>query len=304
MTTFYSNGKLLITGEYAVLDGALALALPTRFGQSMEVKTIEKPELVWISFDSNNLVWFETKIAMSDLLNDEKPSMDAYEKPLRSLIRTVAKLKPDFINSHSGFEVVTKLDFPRNWGLGTSSTLIYNIAQWAAVDPYLLLETSFGGSGYDIACAGSQQPVLYQLMEGKPNVRTIDFNPSFSDHLFFVHLNRKQNSREGIHYYRSLPNKENLVQEVTKITHKIMKADTLKEFSDWMEIHENLMASVIKLPKVKDLHFSDYRGAVKSLGAWGGDFVLAAGDEDSSEYFKKKGYSTVIPFDEMIRKKV
>lgn len=304
MTTFYSNGKLLITGEYAVLDGALALALPTRFGQSMEVKTIEKPELVWISFDNNNLVWFETKIAMSDLLNDEKPSMDAYEKPLRSLIRTVAKLKPDFINSHSGFEVITKLDFQRNWGLGTSSTLIYNIAQWAAIDPYLLLESSFGGSGYDIACAGSQQPVLYQLMEGKPNVRMTDFNPSFSDHLFFVHLNRKQNSREGIQHYRSLPNKENLVQEVTKITNKIMKADTLKEFSDWMEIHENLIASVIKLPKVKDLHFSDYRGAVKSLGAWGGDFVLAAGDEDSPEYFKKNGYSTVIPFDEMIRKKV
>lgn len=304
MTTFYSNGKLLITGEYAVLDGALALALPTRFGQSMEVKTIEKPELVWISFDNNNLVWFETKIAMTDLLNDEKPSMDAYEKPLRSLIRTVAKLKPDFINSYSGFEVVTRLDFPRNWGLGTSSTLIYNIAQWAGVNPYLLLESSFGGSGYDIACAGSQQPVLYQLMEGKPNVRATDFNPSFSNHLFFVHLNRKQNSREGIQHYQSLSDKKNLVQEVTKITNKIMVSSTLKEFSDWMEIHENLIASVVKLPKVKNLYFSDYRGAIKSLGAWGGDFVLAAGGEDSPEYFKKKGYSTVIPFDEMIRKNV
>ena len=31
--TFYSNGKLLITGEYVVLDGAKALALPTKFGQ-------------------------------------------------------------------------------------------------------------------------------------------------------------------------------------------------------------------------------------------------------------------------------
>jgi mevalonate kinase len=28
---FYSNGKLLLTGEYLVLDGAKSLALPTKF---------------------------------------------------------------------------------------------------------------------------------------------------------------------------------------------------------------------------------------------------------------------------------
>ena len=33
--TFYSNGKLLITGEYVVLDGAKALALPTKYGQNL-----------------------------------------------------------------------------------------------------------------------------------------------------------------------------------------------------------------------------------------------------------------------------
>ena len=30
MEKFYSHGKLLITGEYAVLDGAKAIALPTK----------------------------------------------------------------------------------------------------------------------------------------------------------------------------------------------------------------------------------------------------------------------------------
>lgn len=300
MTTFHSNGKLLITGEYAVLDGALALAIPTRFGQSMEVKVIEKPELVWISFDNNQHIWFETKISIDDLLNDEKPNMDAYEKPLRDLLRAVAKLKPNFFSKHKGYEVVTKLDFPRNWGLGTSSTLIYNIAQWAGVNPYLLLESSFGGSGYDIACAASQKPVLYQLINGKPKVEQTSFKPVFSKNLFFIHLNRKQNSREGIQCYRSLSDKKDIVRELTEITHKMLKTNTLKGFCVLMEKHEDLVASVIKLPKVKDLYFSDYPGAVKSLGAWGGDFVLAAGDIDSPEYFKKKGFLTVIPFDEMI----
>ena len=43
--TFYSNGKLLITGEYVVLDGAKALALPTKFGQSLVVKQGPKNQI-------------------------------------------------------------------------------------------------------------------------------------------------------------------------------------------------------------------------------------------------------------------
>ena len=32
---FYSPGKLMLTGEYLVLDGASSLALPTMLGQSL-----------------------------------------------------------------------------------------------------------------------------------------------------------------------------------------------------------------------------------------------------------------------------
>ena len=41
--SFYAHGKLLITSEYLVLDGAEALALPTVYGQSLEVETIDEP---------------------------------------------------------------------------------------------------------------------------------------------------------------------------------------------------------------------------------------------------------------------
>ena len=41
-------------------------------------------------------------------------------------------------------------------------------------------------------------------------------------------------------------------------------------------------------------------GTIKSLGAWGGDFVLATGDEEAQKYFKRKGYKTIIPFQDMI----
>ena len=57
MQTFYSNGKLLITGEYVVLDGALSLALPTKYGQSLIVESINDQKLVWKSFDEKEDVW-------------------------------------------------------------------------------------------------------------------------------------------------------------------------------------------------------------------------------------------------------
>ena len=53
---FYSNGKLLLTGEYMVLDGAIALAIPTKFGQSLTVEKLEEPKINWKSIDKNGKV--------------------------------------------------------------------------------------------------------------------------------------------------------------------------------------------------------------------------------------------------------
>ena len=55
--------------------------------------------------------------------------------------------------------------------------------------------------------------------------------------------------------------------------------------------------------KVKDTRFADYWGAVKSLGAWGGDLVLVTSNQpksDTEEYFKSKGFGVLIPYKELI----
>ena len=59
--TFYSHGKLLITAEYVVLDNALALAIPTKFGQFLEVEKNNSNTITWKSFTNTNDVWFETE---------------------------------------------------------------------------------------------------------------------------------------------------------------------------------------------------------------------------------------------------
>ena len=60
------------------------------------------------------------------------------------------------------------------------------------------------------------------------------------------------------------------------------------------------MSEILEMQTVKEALFPDFRGVVKSLGAWGGDFVLAVSRENPTEYFRNRGYDTVVPFSEMI----
>jgi hypothetical protein len=45
--------------------------------------------------------------------------------------------------------------------------------------------------------------------------------------------------------------------------------------------------------------FADYPGVVKSLGAWGGDFVLATQLDHAKVYFPQAGYATVLGWDDL-----
>ena len=119
-----------------------------------------------------------------------------------------------------------------------------------------------------------------------------------------MHLNQKQNSRDGISRYNSNKNKvdnSSICSQVSQITNDILKADSLEAFDQLVIKHENLISNTVGLAKVKDLLFSDYKaGVCKSLGAWGGDFILVTGTSDDMVYFKNKGYNTITPFSDMI----
>ena len=45
-SSFFANGKLLLTSEYLVLDGAKAFAIPTKKGQSLHVEITEKNDSI------------------------------------------------------------------------------------------------------------------------------------------------------------------------------------------------------------------------------------------------------------------
>ena len=298
--TFYSNGKLLLTAEYAVLDGAKALAIPTKYGQSMVVLPWDQSELIWTSLNHTNKVWYDNCFSLNKgEISTEKE--DAISLKLLELLTTCQRLNSKFLSEDKGYLVISRLDFPNNWGLGSSSTLINNLALWADVNPYHLLKETFGGSGYDIACAQHQTPIVYQRTNGQPKIELVTFAPEFSKHLYFLHLNKKESSKDAItHYTKTVSLNDALVLEISQLTDAFLNCNSFDELTHLMLTHERLMSKLLNLPTVKSRLFSDFNGYIKSLGAWGGDFVLVAARENPQPYFKSKGYETLIAFDDMI----
>ncbi len=310
MQTYRSNGKILLTGEYAVLDGAKALALPCRKGQTLEVQVGDSGILEWKSLDNNSVSWFEGQFRINNgefqpLLSQEQekdPEAKNTAHRLQKILKTAFQMNSGKFLDSDGFKVTTRLEFNRRWGLGTSSTLINNISDWLAVDPYKLLKESFGGSGYDIAAARHNHPLTYQITPHGPEAFISDFNPAFQDKLFFVYLNKKQNSREAIAHYRNQPQDDisTLTEKISGITEQIIKSEYLEEFKMLLEAHETLISQAINLPKIKLEMFPDFPGLVKSLGGWGGDFILATGNEEEKEYFRKKGFEIIFEYRDLI----
>jgi len=302
---YFGHGKVLLSGEYFVLDGALALALPTKVGQSLSVKYAQSfsPTLSWKSYDVNGNLWFDSHFEFWHFkCIDEKPSEEALF--LQKILQQARKQNPHFLRDNVDVKVETRLGFPITWGLGSSSSLIYNIAQWAYVSPFELLFKTHGGSGYDIACAQSDGPIAYKKISSGPNWSPVYFSPSFKNNLYFVYLDKKQNSRDAIkEYAKKKPNDASLIAKVTELSQEFLNSQTLKQFQAAMTAHENLISESLGISKVKETHFGDFPGAIKSLGAWGGDFVLVASEHDLDfvkTYFGSKGLEVVYRYSDLI----
>lgn len=300
--TFYSNGKLLITGEYLVLDGAKAFALPTKQGQNLIIEKGKNNEIFWKSYDADGSIWFEDTLSFSDISNGITDENESVKTTLTTILHEAFKLNPDFILNSDGYIITTELGFPKSWGLGTSSTLINNIAQWLQIDAFILLKNSFGGSGYDIACAQNDTPILYHLEHGNPIMEKIPFNPEFTRNLYFVYLNKKQSSKTAIAAY-NINKKNNLAKTIAlndNITCEVLNATSLQSFAAALQRHEIQMSSILETHTIKEAVFPDFNGVIKSLGAWGGDFVMAISENNPSAYFASKGYDTVVTYNDMI----
>ena len=302
---FFGHGKLLLSGEYFVLDGADALALPTKVGQSLSVKYSPSytPTLSWKSYDVHGNCWFDSKFEFWHFkCLEENPCIEAIM--LQNILLEARRQNPHFLRDNVDVLVETRLGFPLNFGLGSSSSLTYNIAQWAYVSPFELLFKTQGGSGYDIACAQSDGPIVYKKLVSGPHWSPVTFYPNFKNTLYFIYLGNKQNSREAVNeYLKKRPIATTTISKISEITEQMLKAKDLTTFQNAIKVHEEIVGKSIGMTPVKEQRFSDFNGEIKSLGAWGGDFAMVATEMDDNlvkEYFASKGLNILYRYDDLI----
>ncbi|MHC1778284.1 MAG: GYDIA family GHMP kinase [Lentimicrobium sp.] len=301
----HANGKILLTGEYLVMKGATALAVPLRPGQELHLEeTGETGVLSWEASDTTGM-WFSGSFSIPDL-KILSSTDSAIAQRLVNLLQAVRRLNKSYLYCEKGLKVITKLEFNRNWGFGSSSTLISLIARWAGIQPMELHRLVSKGSGYDVACSIAESPVLYQLQNTLPRIDNVDFNPPFSDSMFLVYLGTKQNSDPEVEKFRQYEKGfKHEIRRISELSLLLTREDSRSKFFDLLTEHEAIMESVLGRKAVKKILFPDFEGAVKSLGAWGGDFVMAVSGSGSAyvkDYFNMKSLDTILPYNSIVLK--
>jgi hypothetical protein len=104
---------------------------------------------------------------------------------------------------------------------------------------------------------------------------------------------------------RALPSNRT-IQRISVLSEQMLSCNRLAKFQMLLNDHEHLVSDYIGMTPVRERLFSDFDGSVKSLGAWGGDFVMAASNLDAKEtlhYFSTKGVTPLFRFNQIVLNK-
>ena len=297
---FKSNGKILLSSEYLVMDGAKSIALPARLTQDLIVSKCDKNTIEWFSHDMHNNLWYEDRffVKNNNLVCESEKNITSQK--IISLFNHLSKTHK--LANLLGNKFETRLNFKKDWGLGTSSTFVNNLAKWAKVDPYQLLFSTFKGSGYDIACCDLNHPIIFKKTNESIDVKKIKFKPPFIKNLFLIHLGKKQNTQLSIeNYSKKQFDRIELIKKINTITDEFIKCNELIHFEELIQEHESIISKATSIIPIQNSNFSDYKdGKIKSLGAWGGDFILVTTKNKDLSYFKKRGLETIIPLEDIV----
>lgn len=281
MQSFFSHGKVLLCGEYAVLAGVEALALPVHLGQGLkvwEVPTQGNSKIIWQSLDLHGKSWFDCRID-SEIMHVHEASDDEIAKTLIHIFREIKTKNPDYFD-HKTIRLETNVEFNRAWGLGTSSTLVSLLNRWSGANAFALQQAGFGGSGYDVAVGLTGKPLVYWLENEEPNWEPWKLDSNLTNHWYLAFPGHKMNSRESL---KSLKGKLLEMQQDTLFLQQLSACiQTIKHprsiplLEAMLEMWQALISQYLGIPKAyDDLGIKPSQGGLcKWLGAWGGDVLL------------------------------
>lgn len=292
---YFCPGKLLISAEYAVLQGAKALAVPTKLGQHLKLSRSDAPVVKWKVQDERDNTLFEGEFnEYGQVLSSTSLEWASrISKLLGELSARGVPLKGSSWSFHR--------DHPASWGLGTSASMIANVAHASGLDPMELFFASQTGSGYDVAVSYAKSALLYALKDGNAHWQETVFKPPFVDALWLVYSGVKQESEKEVKAFvkRTQLSKAQLIR-CNELTQRMYTSQTLASFSQAIAEHELLIGELLDRKPVKRERFPDFDGQIKSLGAWGGDFLLVAAEGDVRPYFHQRGLTTVLAYTELV----
>ena len=296
-----ANAKLLLSGEYLVLAGAEALAIPLKFGQELTVSEGETEKITWVSKGPSG-IWFSASFsALGEVYAATNPKSAQF---VSNLIAATNTILPNFFQRFLGKTVTVTADFDLNWGLGSSSSLIALMAQLARIDPLALHWKVSRGSGYDVVTAMSNTPIFYKLIDGTATYSSVKLSSAFQESVYFAYLGKKEDSAAGVERFLSSTKQlaVSIANEISAITRKMAVAESANQLCRLMDRHEAILSEVLGVMPIKQLRFSDFEGSVKSLGAWGGDFAMFCSSVPSNQvysYIAAKGLTPVFGFNDI-----
>lgn len=295
-SSFYASGKLMLFGEYLVLRGSKCLAVPLSAGQSLTISPSPGSAVLWECFEGDHK-WLE--IVFSDTLEIIRTSDKQKALIVQELLKLILKDQPYLKVGGSNFRF--DINFHRKYGFGTSATFISLLSQWSGVDPYILLENSFGGSGFDVATATAATPVIYKMHQHK--VTPVRIPETIQSQLLFIYSGKKQHSAREVLSFEKLHTSALQVSRMDTIIDSVVACEDVETMESLIEESEMLLSGILKAVPVKNRYFDDYPFAIKSLGAWGGDFIMATfRDEDEArQYFSTKGCKPVFNYKQLIK---
>ncbi len=299
-SSYFAHGKLMLMGEFFVLRGATCISAPSVYGQSLQIKEADNTDtLSWKASILGDL-WFTAEYSVHDF--EVIASSDNFlAESFARLIRITRELNPSFLRSGAAGE--TNLTFPQSWGLGSSSTITKLLADWANVNPFDIHFATSNGSGYDIASSIASKPILYKCINEEPDFDEVELPSIVKTNCYFVYLGKKQSSQKSVKLFLQRGPKDLPVERINTMNLEFLKSSTVKDVCQLMKEHDEILSPILDLKRVKEVAFSSFEGEVKSLGAWGGDFVMACTEHDHDyvvDYFTRKGLDSIFRYNELL----
>ncbi|MFP4288286.1 MAG: hypothetical protein ACLFQS_03430 [Bacteroidales bacterium] len=299
MEQTFSHGKIILFGEYAVLEGNDAVCLPLATGQKLEIQKNDHQKICW--------QWSYKNTIIADFSLDPitlQPHEISQGDPAwaAGLITAIRKQNNIFLTD-SGYNVRFINHFPHDWGLGSSSATIASLCRIAGADPYIVNDQVMGGSGADIACTDKKNWFVYRKKKSIPQTWFIPFDFPFQQHVVFVYSGQKQATAEHLKQVKEKSERKHFnASEINTLVYRCFSSNTVAELMSNIQMHEQLISEHTGHSPLGG-KFPDFNGQIKSLGAWGGDFFMAVSLENQSDvknYFQKKGFGLCFTWDEFL----